>query len=132
MDAFDAVLALPDLMKTTFKTPGAGASSKPFSVRAQTPDGLEVKTSRGGTVTLRAEAFDGGLKALGDLGVDDPEGWVRTSDDTLLAVLTSENRDHAVASYVLPLLEAAGLIDIDRSRPARARVRRTSPAGDGA
>lgn len=132
MDAFDAVLAIPDLMKRTFQTPGAGASSKPFSVRAQTPDGLEIKTSRGGTVTLRAEAFDGGLKALGDLGQDDPEGWVRASDETLLAVLTSENRDHAVASYVLPLLEAAGLIDLDRRRPARARVRKTSPSGDGA
>jgi hypothetical protein len=124
MDAYDAVLALPDLTKRTFKTPGAGATSKPFTVRAQTPDGLEIKTSRGGTVQLRSEAFDGGLKALGDLGVDDPEGWVRTSDDVLLAVLSSENRDHAVASYVLPLLEAAGLIDLDRSRPARARVHR--------
>lgn len=125
MDAYDAVLAIADLTKRTFQTPGAGNTSKPFTVRAQTPDGLEVKTSRGGTVTLRSEAFDGGLKALADLGVDDPEGWVRASDDTLLAVLSSENRDHAVASYVLPLLEAAGLIDLDRKRPARARVRRT-------
>lgn len=124
MDAYDAVLALPDLTKRTFKTPGSGATSKPFTVRSQTPDGLEIKTSRGGTVQLRQEAFDGGLKALADLGVDDPDGWVRTSDDVLLAVLSSENRDHAVASYVLPLLEAAGLIDIDRSRPARARVHR--------
>ncbi|MBX3467975.1 MAG: hypothetical protein KF878_13970 [Planctomycetes bacterium] len=128
MDAFDAVLALPDLTRRTFQTPGAGASSRPFTVRAQTPDGLEVKTSRGGTVTLRAEAFDGGLKALRDLGADDPEGWVRTSDDVLLAVLSSENRDHAVASYVLPLLEAAGLIDLDRRRPSRARARRVDSA----
>jgi hypothetical protein len=124
MDAFDAVAALPDLTKRTFQTPGSGASSKPFTVRKAELDSVEVKTSRGGTVTLRAEAFDGAIKALGDLGVDDPERWVRTSDDTLLAVLTSENRDHAVASYVLPLLEAAGLIDLDRKRPSRARVRR--------
>ena len=56
-----------------------------------------MKTSRGGNVQLRQEAFDGGLKALADLGVDDADGWVRTSDDVLLAVLSSENRDHAVA-----------------------------------
>jgi hypothetical protein len=124
MDAFDAVAGLEDLTRRTFHTPGAGQTSKPFTVRKATLEGVEVKTSRGGTVTLRAEAFDGAVKALGDLGVDDPEGWVRTSDDTLLAVLTSENRDHAVASYVLPLLEAAGLIELDRRRPARARTRR--------
>ena len=85
-------------------------------------DSLEVRTQRGGRVTLRAEAFAAGLKALSDLAPDDPQGWVRTSDETLLLVLQSENREKACASYVLPLLEAAGLIEIERKRPSRARV----------
>ena len=58
MDAFDLVIALPDLTKRTFKTPGAGASGKPFTVRGHDLEGVQVKTSRGGTVMLRSEAFD--------------------------------------------------------------------------
>lgn len=124
MDAFAAVAALPDLTTRTFQTPGAGRTSRPFKVRALHRDGLEVGTSTGGRVGLRIEAFDGAVKAIADLGVDDPEGWVRAGDETLLAVLSSENRDHAVASYVLPLLEAARLVELDRGRPARVRIPR--------
>lgn len=124
VDAFAAVTGLPELTTRSFKTPGSGKTSRPFKVRAAHRDAIEVGTSTGGRVTLRAEAFDSGVKALADLGVDDPDGWVRVGDETLLAVLSSENRDHAVASYVLPLLEAAGLVELDRGRPARARVPR--------
>lgn len=123
-DAFGAVGALPDLTARTWKTPGAGNTSKPFKVRRAHPDAIEVQTSRGGTVLLRAEAFDAAVKALADLGEAEAERWVRVSDEALLAVLSSENRDHAVASYVLPLLEGAGLIELDRGRPARARALR--------
>jgi hypothetical protein len=127
LDAFDAVLALEGLNKRTFKTPGAGASGRAFKVGATSPDSLEVRTQSGGRVTLRAEAFAGAVKALGDLAPDDPDGWVRTSDETLVMVLQSENRDKACTSYVLPLLEAVGLIEIERKRPSRARL--SAPAG---
>jgi hypothetical protein len=124
-DALSTVLAIADLTARTWKTPGAGNTSKPFKVRKGTQSaGVEVTTSKGGTITLRPEAFDGAVKALSDLGVDDPDGWVRVSDEALLAVLSSENREHGVASYVLPLLEGAGLVELDRGRPARARARR--------
>jgi len=121
-DPFDAVCALDDLTRHTFKTPGAGRTGRPFHVTAAGPEGLEVRTSRGGRLTLRAEAFSGALKVLRDLGPLDPEGWVRVSDDTLNAVLQSENRDKAVTSYVLPLLEAAGRVELVRARPARVRA----------
>lgn len=121
-EPFDQVCALPELTRQTFKTPGAGRTGKPFHVTATAPDGLEVETSRGGKITLRAEAFAGAVKVLGDLAPLDPEGWVRVSDDTLCAVLQSENRDKAVTSYVLPLLEATGHVELVRTRPARVRL----------
>lgn len=123
-DPFERVLTLPDLKRTTFKTPGSGSSSRPFQVLGASEDGLEVRTSQGGRVTLRAEAFAAAAKAIADLGEVEPEGWVRSSDEALTAVVSSENRDRACVSYVLPLLEAAGLVELDRSRPARVRARR--------
>src|SRR5581483_7193349 len=117
--AFDAVKAIPDLKTKVWKTPGAGNTSKPFRVERATDDLLEVRTSQGGRVSLRAFAFDAGVKALDDLGAADATGerWVLVSDEALQAVLASENRDRAVSSYVLPLLEGAGLIELARERP---------------
>lgn len=124
MDSYEAVRALPDLKTCIWKTPSAGATAKPFRVDRVTSEAIEVKTSMGGRVSLRPEAFEAGVKALADLGANDGEGWVLVSDDVLSAVLSSENREKACTSYVLPLLEAAGLIEIARARPAKARVAR--------
>lgn len=121
-DAYDLVLALPDLKTRVFKTPGAGNTSRPFRVERANADGVTVRTSQGGTVGLRPEAFAAGVKALEDLGATLPERWVPVSDDALAAILSSENREKAATSYVLPLLEAAGLVEIERSRPAKARA----------
>ena len=123
--AFEAVLAVPELRETTFQTAGGGGAARPFKVIGQEPDALLIKTSRGGTVSLRAEAFAAALKVLRDLAPDDPQGWVRTGDETLVAVLQAENRDKACSSYVLPLLAAAGRIELDRGRPSRARIPRS-------
>lgn len=120
--AFEAVAGLPDLRFTTFQTAGGGATARPFKVVGQEEDALLVKTSRGGTISLRAEAFSAALKVLSDLAPDDPQGWVRTSDERLVGVLQGENRDKACSSYVLPLLAAAGKIELDRGRPSRARL----------
>lgn len=124
-DPFERVRALTDLTRQTFKTPAAGKSARPFQVLQSDLDSLTVRTSRGGRVTLRAEAFQTAMKVVSDLAAIEPEGWVRVSDETLVAVLQSENRDKACSSYVLPLLEAAGLLELARVRPARVRV---SPA----
>lgn len=125
LDAFGAVKALPDLTEQRFNTPGGGKRGRPFAVLAANDDELTVRTSTGGRVTLRSEPFQTAVKLVGDLGPLDPDGWVRVSDETLVAVLASENREKACTSYVLPLLEAAGLLELDRGRPARVRV----PAG---
>jgi hypothetical protein len=125
-EAYDLVLALPDLKTRIFKTPGAGNTSKPFRIERANADGLTVRTSTGGFVPLRPEAFAAGVKALGDLGETLPERWVPVSDETLAAIMSSENREKAATSYVLPLLEAAGLVEIERTRPAKARCRSKS------
>lgn len=124
-DPFDAVQNLPELTRARYKTPAAGAAARPFQVlSASQEEGLLVRTSKGGRVSLRPEAFQAAIKLLGDLAQDDPDGWVKVSDPTLVAVLQSENREKACNSYVLPLLEAAGLIELERGRPARARLPR--------
>jgi hypothetical protein len=123
-DPFDAVLALPDLATKVWKTPGPGNTAKPFRVaKLKEDDGLQITTSRGGRVPLRPEAFHAAVKALQDLGAVAPERWVPISDETLQAILSGENREHACSSYVLPLLEAAGAIEIDRGRPVKARAK---------
>jgi hypothetical protein len=122
-NAYELVLQVPDLKTRVWKTPGSGNTGKPFRVERATSDVLEVRTSQGGRVSLRPEAFAAGVKALADLGATTDERWVPVSDETLQAVLSSENRDKACSSYVLPLLEGAGLVEIARERPARARAK---------
>lgn len=121
-DPFEALRAQTKITRESFKTPAAGKAARPFKVLSFADDALDVRTSRGGKVTLRSEAFQGALKAIGDLGALDEEGWIRAGDETLVAVIQSENRDKACSSYVLPLLEHLGLVELDRSRPARVRL----------
>ena len=73
-DPFQAIQELPELTATTFSTPAAGKRARPFTVRQATTDGLEIETSRGGTVPLRAEVFYTALKAIGDLGAAEEDG----------------------------------------------------------
>ncbi|MBL4849063.1 MAG: hypothetical protein JKY65_26360 [Planctomycetes bacterium] len=121
-DPFEDVKALSELTRQRFQTPGAGRSGKPFQVLSTADDQLEVRTSRGGRVVLRAEAFQTAPKLIGDLGGLEEGGWVRVSDETLNAVLSGENREKACGSYVLPLLEATGWVELERKRPARVRL----------
>lgn len=125
-DAFEAVSALDDLTLRSFRTPAAGARARPFKVSKVGLDELQVSTSKGGTVPLRAEAFVAAVKVLHDLGQDESleEGWVRISDELLVSVVQAENRERACVSYVLPLLAEAGKLELDRGRPARARLAR--------
>ena len=44
-------------------------------------------------------------------------------------VMSAGNREKACGSYVLPLLEAAGLIEIERTRPAKARAKQATASG---
>ncbi|MCA8924598.1 MAG: hypothetical protein KDD82_22490 [Planctomycetes bacterium] len=131
-DAFEAVRTLEDLTTRNFRTPAAGARARPFKVSKTQLDGLEVTTSRGGTIQLRAEAFAAAVKVLHDLGEDEARegGWVPISDELLVSVLQAENHERACSSYVLPLLVEAGKLELDRGRPARARLAR--PGGEGA
>jgi hypothetical protein len=120
-EAFDAVTNLAQLTTRRFETPG-GARGRPFRVLSSSPDGLQVRTSTGGRLRLRAEVFATAEKLLADLGATEEDRWVFLKDEVLSGVLRGENRDKAVSSYVFPLLEAAGRVEIERKRPARLRL----------
>jgi hypothetical protein len=60
------------------------------------------------------------MKYLADLGGD----WLPVKDEMFQAVLNMENDRVRASSYVISILGAAGLIDIDGSRPNRVRLKR--------
>jgi len=120
-DGYEAVRAIEDLKRAKLKTPG-GNRGRPFKVLEHNEDELTLRTSGGGKVRLRAETFDTALRILRDLGAVTDGGWVLMKDETLDMVLRGENRDKACTSYVFPLLEAAGKVEIERGRPTRLRL----------
>lgn len=122
-DPFTLIRELPNVKKTRFQTPGAGKTGRPFQIIKFTEDEIFIRTSRGGRVRLRMEVFQVGEQLLRDLGQVEEDGWVLLSDDTLNTILRGENRDNACSSYVFPLLEAVGLVEIQRSRPVKLRLK---------
>jgi hypothetical protein len=120
-DPYEAIKCIPNLKRTKFKTPG-GKAGRPFQVLKMDDDMISVRTSRGGRVSLRQEVFQVAEQLLRDLGEKEEGHWVLLSDDILTNVLRGQNRDNACSSYVFPLLEATGRIEIDRSRPVKLRL----------
>lgn len=124
-DPYEAVRQLTNLKKQKFKTPG-GKAGRPFQVLTMDEDMVTVRTSRGGRVKVCNEVFQVAEQLLRDLGEKEAGHWVLLSDDILSNVLRGQNRDNACSSYVFPLLEAAGRIEIDRSRPVKLRLAQAS------
>jgi hypothetical protein len=91
-------------------------------VDAVGPEAVTVRTARGGRVRISLFTFDSALKYLEDLGIRG-DRWLEAKDENFQAVLNMENDRVRAASYVLALLERAGLIDLDGSRPNRVRLR---------
>lgn len=128
-DPYEAIKHIPNLKKEKFKTPG-GKAGRPFQVIDMGDDVMSVRTSRGGRVQIQIEVFQVAEQILRDLGEKEEGHWVLLSDDVLSAVLRGQNHDKACSSYVFPLLEAAGRIEIDRSRPVKLRLSK-SPVAEG-
>ena len=122
IDAYQSVIEIEGLEGRVFKTPGAGKTSKPFRVAEHDEWGLSLGTSAGGRVKVRAAAFEAALKYLSDFGCRG-DSWLPVSDMGFQDLMRFENDQKACGSYVLPLLEAAGLVEIERKRPARVRLR---------
>jgi len=118
--AYDAVLEKIH-QGDALKTPDS-RTGKPFSIASVDAEGVAVRTARGGRVRISLFTFDSAVKYLADLGIRN-DRWLETKDEDFQAVLNMENDHVRAASYVLAILERAGLVDIDSNRPNRVRLR---------
>ncbi len=97
-------------------------TGKPFVLDALDPEGVTVKTASGGRVRISPFTFDTAVKYLSDLGYRG-DRWLPAGDESFQGVLNMENDRVRAASYVLAILGAAGVIDVDGNRPNKVRVR---------
>lgn len=97
------------------------ASGKPFTIDAVDGEAITVRTARGGRVRVSLFTFDSAVKYLEDFGARG-EAWLEVKDEMFQAVLNMENDRVRAASYVLGILGAAGLVEIDGRRPNRVRL----------
>lgn len=97
------------------------AAGKPFVVEEIGLEGVEVRTSRGGRVKIGLFTFDTAVKYLSDLGMRG-ERWLPVKDEGLQMLLNSENDRVRASSYVISILEAAGVIDVVHTRPNKVRL----------
>jgi hypothetical protein len=97
------------------------AAGKPFTVLAVDAEAVTVRTAKGGKVRISLFTFDTAVKFLRDRGCAG-DRWIEAKDEELQALLSMENDRVRAGSYVLGILKAAGLVDIDGSRPNRVRL----------
>jgi hypothetical protein len=102
------------------KTPDA-RTGKPFTIAAIDAESVTVQTARGGRVRISLFTFDSAVKYLQDRG-HSGESWLQAKDEEFQALLNMENDRVRAASYVLAILGAARLIDIDGARPNKVRL----------
>lgn len=120
MSAFDTILeTVPP--GTKLRTPD-DRTGKPFMVDEVDLEGVSVKTYSGGRVRVGLFTFDSALKYLEDHGCRGDK-WLPVKDETFQMLLNMENDRVRASSYVIGILGAAGLIDIDGSRPNKVRLR---------
>ncbi|MGH7163049.1 MAG: hypothetical protein ACREID_06170 [Planctomycetota bacterium] len=102
------------------KTPD-DRTGKPFEIAALDAEAVTVKTARGGRVRVSLFSFDTAVKYLSDRGIRG-DRWLAVQDDDFQALLNMENDRVRASSYVLGILAAAGLVEIDGGRPNRVRL----------
>jgi hypothetical protein len=120
LDAFDAVLAKVK-PGTQLKTPDEKVG-QPFTVTAVDAEGVAIKTARGGSIRISLFTFETAAKYLADKGCRGGT-WLEVKDPDFQMLLNMENDKVRAASYVLAILGAAGVIDVDGGRPNRVRLR---------
>ncbi len=106
---------------TRLRTPDK-ATGKPFIVEEIDPEGIRVKTSTGGSVRIGLFVFEAAVKYLSDMGIRGGS-WMPVGDMGLQMLLNSENDRVRASSYVISILEAAGLADVEHTRPNKIRLR---------
>lgn len=103
------------------ETPDAKAG-KPFTVEVVDAEGVTIKTANGGKVRMGLFTFETAAKFLADHAVVG-DRWLEVKDEDFQMLLNMENDKVRAASYVLAILGAAGVIDVDGGRPNRVRLR---------
>jgi len=105
------------------KTPDKGRTAS-FTVIRRSDSSLEVRTHKGNTVRIRREAFGAVLRHLAQEhhGAERP-CIVASSQHRpgFLGFAAKQANDNAavVITYILPILQDAGLVEIDGNRPNR-------------
>lgn len=121
IDPFQRLLDSEGLEEQGFVTPG-GKRGKPFKVQERQRDFLLLRLSTGGRMRLAPGPFHVAWKFLLDCGFEG-DNWLPVKDQTFADVLKQENGGKPCTSYVLPLLEFLDLIEIDRGRPNKVRLK---------
>ncbi|MHC4960139.1 MAG: hypothetical protein ACYTGN_17430 [Planctomycetota bacterium] len=98
------------------------STGKPFTIAGIDDESVSVRTARGGRIKISLFTFDAAMKYLSDRG-HAGDNWLPTGDEEFQMVLNMENDRVRAASYVLSILGAAELVDLDGSRPNRVRLR---------
>ena len=102
------------------RTPDRSAG-KPFAIDTVDSEAVTIRTARGGRVKISLFTFDSALKYLEDGGYRG-EHWLETKDEMFQAVLNMENDRVRASSYVIAILGATGLIEVDGGRPNKVRL----------
>ena len=118
-DAYDRILERVkkgDRLKTPDDRTG-----QPFTVESLDAEGLTVKTARGGKIRISLFTFETAVKFLADQNIRGGT-WLEVKDQDFQMLLNMENDRVRASSYVIALLGAAGVIDIDGGRPNKVRL----------
>ncbi len=120
MSAYDQVLErvhTGDRLRTPDDRTG-----QPFTVDEVDAEGVSIRTARGGRIRMGLFVFESAQKYLADNAVVG-DRWLEVKDEDFQTLLNMENDRVRASSYVLALLGAARVIDIDGSRPNRVRLK---------
>ena len=98
------------------------SSGKPFQIADVDSEAISVRTAKGGRVRVSLFTFDSAVKFLEDMSIRG-ENWLPVKDEMFQSVLNMENDRVRASSYVIAILGAADLIEIDGSRPNRVRLK---------
>ena len=119
-DAYDLILERVkkgDRLKTPDERVG-----QPFTVEVVDAEGVTVKTAKGGKIRMGLFTFETAAKFLRDQGIAG-DRWLEVKDQDFQMLLNMENDRVRASSYVLAILAAAGIIEIDGRRPNKVRLK---------
>jgi hypothetical protein len=119
LDAYDRILERVkkgDRLKTPDEKVG-----QPFTIEAVDAEGVSLKTAKGGKIRVGLFTFETAAKFLSDRGVAG-DRWLPVKDEDFQMLLNMENDRVRASSYVIAIMAAAGIVEVDGGRPNRVRL----------